>query len=114
MVICHAEGARLGIASNHGDVEHWFPRFGKSMDDFRNDVKEELEMDSYEKFKENMERYRQELREQPASDWFQQQDQAAVEALGIFKPDGAVTYPQDLITREQVGALFARYDERRG
>ena len=53
-------------------------------------------------------------REQPASDWFQHQDQAAVEALGIFKPDGAVTYPQDLITREQVGALFARYDERRG
>lgn len=43
VVICHAEGARLGIASNHGDVEHWFPRFGKSMDDFRQAVAEEME-----------------------------------------------------------------------
>lgn len=75
---------------------------------------EEDENMTYEKWKEYMEQYRKELREQPGSDWFQQQDQAAVEALGIFKPDGVVTYPQDLITREQVGALFARYDERRG
>lgn len=30
-VICHSEGYKLGIASNHGDVMHWFPRFGKSM-----------------------------------------------------------------------------------
>ena len=33
---------KLGIASNHGDVGHWFPRFGKSMDDFRKDVKEAM------------------------------------------------------------------------
>ena len=46
VVICHAEGARLGIASNHGDVEHWFPKFGKSMDDFRADVAEEMEEDA--------------------------------------------------------------------
>ncbi len=38
VVICHQEGCRRGIASNHGDVLHWFPRFGKSMDDFRADV----------------------------------------------------------------------------
>ena len=38
VVICHQEGYRRGIASNHGDVLHWFPRFGKSMDDFRADV----------------------------------------------------------------------------
>ena len=43
VVICHAEGARLGIASNHGDVEHWFPRFGKTMDDFRSDVAKKIE-----------------------------------------------------------------------
>jgi len=42
-IICHAEGARLGIASNHGDVLHWFPKFGKTMDDFRADVRKELE-----------------------------------------------------------------------
>lgn len=38
-VICHSEGYRLGIASNHGDVMHWFPKHGKSMDTFRADVK---------------------------------------------------------------------------
>ena len=37
-VICHAEGYRRGVASNHGDVLHWFPRHGKTMDDFRADV----------------------------------------------------------------------------
>jgi N-acetylmuramoyl-L-alanine amidase CwlA len=37
-VICHSEGYRQGIASNHSDVMHWFPKHGKSMDTFRNDV----------------------------------------------------------------------------
>ena len=38
VVICHSEGYQRGIASNHADVMHWFPRFGKSMDTFRSDV----------------------------------------------------------------------------
>jgi len=38
-IICHSEGHALGIASNHADVMHWFPRHGKSMDTFRADVK---------------------------------------------------------------------------
>ena len=38
-IICHSEGYSQGIASNHADVMHWFPRFGKSMDTFRADVK---------------------------------------------------------------------------
>lgn len=38
VVICHSEGYRRGMASGHADVEHWFPRHGKSMDDFRRDV----------------------------------------------------------------------------
>ena len=42
VVICHSEGYRRGIASGHADVEHWFPRQGKSMDDFRADVAAEL------------------------------------------------------------------------
>ena len=41
-VICHQEGYRRGVACNHADVEHWFPRMGKSMDDFRSDVAAEL------------------------------------------------------------------------
>lgn len=38
VVICHSEGYRRGVASGHADVEHWFPRHGKSMDGFRADV----------------------------------------------------------------------------
>lgn len=38
-IICHSEGHKLGIANNHGDVMHWFPKHGKSMDTFRADVK---------------------------------------------------------------------------
>lgn len=38
-VICHSEGYKKGIASNHNDVMHWFPKHGKSMDTFRADVK---------------------------------------------------------------------------
>jgi LysM repeat protein len=42
-LICHSEGNRLGIASNHADVMHWFPKHGKSMDTFRSDVKAALD-----------------------------------------------------------------------
>ena len=38
-ILCHSEGYRKGIASNHADVMHWFPKHGKSMDTFRADVK---------------------------------------------------------------------------
>ena len=41
-IICHCEGYKKGIATNHGDVMHWFPKFGKSMDSFRADVKAKL------------------------------------------------------------------------
>lgn len=38
-VVSHAEAHKLGYASNHGDCDHWLRKFGKTMDDFRNDVK---------------------------------------------------------------------------
>lgn len=38
VIICHSEGAKRKIASNHADVMHWFPKHGKSMDTFRADV----------------------------------------------------------------------------
>jgi LysM repeat protein len=41
-IICHSEGCKLGIASNHADVMHWFPKHGKSMDTFRAEVKKLL------------------------------------------------------------------------
>ena len=38
-ILCHSEGYKAGIASNHADVMHWFPRHGKNMADFRAAVK---------------------------------------------------------------------------
>lgn len=42
-IIDHAEGYKKGIASNHGDITHWFKKFGLSMNDFRRGVKNLLE-----------------------------------------------------------------------
>ena len=41
-IVCHCEAHKLGYASNHADVMHWFPKYGKSMDTFRADVKVKL------------------------------------------------------------------------
>ena len=42
-ILCHADASRLGFGSNHGDVLHWFPKFGKDMDDVREDVTKLIE-----------------------------------------------------------------------
>lgn len=42
-IVCHSEAHTLGYASNHSDIMHWFPKFGKSMDTFRRDVKVKLD-----------------------------------------------------------------------
>lgn len=43
MVISHKEGHKKGIASNHGDVDNWFKKQGKTMDDFRKDLSNMLD-----------------------------------------------------------------------
>lgn len=37
-ILCHADSYALGFGSNHGDVNHWFPIHGKSMETARTDV----------------------------------------------------------------------------
>jgi len=38
VVLDHASAHKLGIASNHGDVLHWFGRYGITLDKIRRDV----------------------------------------------------------------------------
>lgn len=38
VILCHYDSHRLGLGSNHSDVEHWFKLYGKTMDDVRRDV----------------------------------------------------------------------------
>lgn len=103
VVICHAEGYRRGIASNHMDVEHWFPIFGKTMDEFRRDTAMSMEEEhvlTYEQWVAYLERYRQELSARPAvmGELFSQ-----AKELGIT--DGG--RPLDFASREEC-AVMAR------
>ena len=104
VVICHQEGYRRGIASNHGDVLHWFPKFGKTMDDFRADVARWMEGEdetvTYEQWKEYMDRYLAERAELPANEWAQAGlEQAKVKGI----TDG--TRPQSFATRQEVALM---------
>lgn len=118
VVICHSEGYRLGMASGHADVEHWFPRFGKSMDDFRADVKAEMEDEnmSYEKFKEYMEQYEREQELLPPGGW-SADSRAWAEGNGMMKGKGDIDGDEEKdfaykahITREEAVELFYRYN----
>lgn len=42
-IISHKEGHAKGLASNHGDPEHWWAKFDYNMNDFRNDVAKEID-----------------------------------------------------------------------
>lgn len=117
-VICHSEGYRLGMASGHADVEHWFPRFGKTMDDFRQDVKNEMEGDnmSYDKFKEYMEQYEREQELLPPGGW-SSDSRAWAEGNGMMKGKGDIDGDGERdfaykahITREEAVELFYRYN----
>lgn len=45
-ILCHYDSHKLGLGSNHGDVDHWFKKYGKTMDTVREDVAKLLAEDS--------------------------------------------------------------------
>lgn len=107
VVICHSEGYKRGIASNHADVLHWFPKFGKSMDDFRADVAQEMkgedEMDEQairRIVRDELSRLEAERAKEPPSDWARVKLELA-RARGLT--DG--TRPRSYATREEVALM---------
>ena len=44
-ILCHADAHNLGFGSNHGDIYHWFPKYGKNMDTVRSDVSKLLNVE---------------------------------------------------------------------
>lgn len=92
-IICHAEGYRNGVASNHADVEHWWPRHGKTMDDFRSAVKAAMGGESS-----------QPEPQEPEQTWYTDA-QTFVTSLGIA--DG--TRPLDNVTRAEVWVQLHRF-----
>lgn len=127
VVICHKEGAQREIASNHSDVLHWFPRHGKTMDNFRSDVavamkgedemteveirkiiqdelvKMKVEKLTFEEFETYMTKYREKLQTLPVSSWAQDELEKA-KLAGITD----ATRPRDLSTREEVASMILR------
>ncbi len=110
VVICHSEGRKRGIASNHGDVMHWFPKHGKSMDTFRADVAallaEPKKDDEWEKFQQFMNRWLTELADQEPSAW-SAEARAYCEGKGIIKggANGQKRY-KAFCTREELAQML--------
>ena len=111
VVICHQEGYRRGVASNHADVLHWFPKFGKSMDDFRAAVaarfREEDDTMSYEQWKQYMDRYRAELGAQAADPWAAPYIAQAIDAGLMADVGGTIERPRDFVTRQELAVSLA-------
>ena len=97
-IICHSEGAKMGIASKHADVMHWFPKHGKNMDTFRAEVKKELE-----KLKGGSTVSDKNV----PSSW-------AKEAWEWAKKEGITdgTRPKDTMTREEMVTMLHRYHKQ--
>ncbi len=108
-IICHCEGYKKGMATNHADVMHWFTKHGKTMDTFRSDVKALLnEKESTatsnadtENLTDNFYRVRK--------DWSDSKSQVGAyrslenakkaadknKGFFVFDPDGKIIYPQE-------------------
>lgn len=107
VILCHAEGYARGIASNHGDVLHWFSRFGKTMEEFRWDVARQMLLLSPELEAQvralvtrelaEAERHRQAL---PPSSWA---EASLRRAMDNKITDGS--RPQDYATRQEVALM---------
>ena len=110
VVLCHSEGYRRGIASNHADVMHWWRKFGVDMDDFRRDVAAEMqggddmtEAQVRQIVREEIAAAQAERDKLPPSDWARDQLSAAV-AAGIT--DGK--RPRSFATREEVAIMVRK------
>jgi len=110
-VLCHAEGSRLGIASNHADVEHWFSKFGRTMDGFRRDVQAALREEwDWDARPFTLEDYRRMLQDNDHSEWSGEALDWAKER-GVFSgapgEDGQPNYMwEDFVTREQLATVL--------
>lgn len=102
VILCHQDSYRLGLGSNHGDVLHWLPKFGKSMEDVRNDVQSILEEDDMTG-KEIFERLNEYTTTMTLPDWAKEEYQKAIDA-GVT--DG--TNPMGLIPRYQAALMAYR------
>lgn len=104
-IICHSEGYQQGVASNHADVNHWFPLHGKTMDAFRTDVEKTINGETIDEGKEDNDVADVNT---PAT-WTKKAWEKASKKVGI---DGKTimdgTRPTDNITRQEIAVVLNR------
>lgn len=129
VILCHADSYRLGLGNNHGDVIHWFSRFGKTMDDVRQDVAaimnttEIYETDGDDmdvtRFRELWLEMRKELQDNDSSG-YSNEARIWAESTGLIKgseimPDGKPNGMwEDVLTREQFVTVLYRFAQMIG
>ena len=121
----HAESYRAGYGSNHGDVGHWWPKHGKSMDALRKEVQEilnnETEDDDMDvtRFKELWNEMRKELQDNDAST-YSAEARAWATANGLIAGNGTTVNGEpncmwgDVLTREQFVTVLYRWTQMMG
>ena len=117
VVICHAEGYELGIASQHGDVLQWWPKHGVTMEQFRQDVAqamadEEDNTMTQERFDRLMEGYLARRAQLPPSAWSQPARQWAEEQGIIVGGSGGEKRYQSFPTREETVQMLYRLSQK--
>jgi len=96
-ILCHSEGYTKGIASNHADVMHWFPRHGEDMDSFRAAVKsglreqeiDEMKKEDFDKLMNDYDPLYMTLSDVPL--WWREDAEALIKA-GAIKGDGVDSF----------------------
>ena len=99
------------MASNHADVLHWFPKFGKSMDDFRADTARAMRGDdslTQEQFNAMMDAWLAGLAGRGANSW-SQAARSWAEARGIISGNGSgeMQYQKFCTREELIQILYA-------
>lgn len=129
VILCHQDSYKLGLGSNHGDVLHWLPNFGKSMQTVRDDVaallagantdKEDEDDMDVARFKELWGEMRKELQDNDSND-YSAEARAWATSTGLIAgmgalPSGEPNYAwADMLTREQLVTVLYRFAQMMG
>lgn len=120
----HAESYRAGYGSNHGDVGHWWPKHGKSMDALRKEVESILKMEEDDdmdvaRFTELWSEMRKSLQDNDAGEYSQEARDWAL-STGLIAGNGTTVDGQpncmwqDVMTREQFVTVLYRFAQMMG
>lgn len=129
VILCHQDSYQLGLGSNHGDVLHWFPKYGKSMQTVRDDVsallagmntnKEEDDDMDVLRFKELWGEMRKELQDNDCSK-YSEEARAWATSTGLIAGNGTEINGEpnymwaDVLTREQFVTVLYRFAKKMG